>query len=242
MQIQSHNRGLQIPLNNAIEDVRTVSTSISVQVKFIPLFLILIILSSIIICFILFIIEGRMIGYIPTISELATSSPNSDIFSILQSVASIFLIILFTLYVSAVDTWNAISPLSVIICRVLGYLCPIFLLIFSSCSLEDNYLVHNISFIFVSFSFFAFFAITLLQMKGVLVKSVLFMRSFFLFVIFLSFGSILFFTISNKLSNSIYAITEYIFIIFTGAFILSFSKDLSLIRLQVVTLDDYRSH
>lgn len=237
MQYHSQSRGLQIPLNNAIEDIRSTSTSISIQVNFMPLFLIFIVFSPIIICFILFIIEGRINDYIPTISEIATSSPNTDIFSIFQTISSIFLLILFTLYVSAADTWNAISPRSVIVCRALAYICPLCLLIFSCCSLEDNYYVHNISFICVSFSFFAFFAITLLQMRNILVKSILIMRSIFLFVIFISFVLILFFTLFNKVSNTLYAISEYIFILFTGAFILSFAKDLSLIRLQVVTLD-----
>lgn len=238
MYIQSQNRGLQIPLNNAIEDSRTMSSNVSVQINFMPLFLLFIIISSILTCFIFFIIEGRIVNYIPTISEIATSSPNSDVFSIFQAVSSIFLIIIFTLYISAVDTWNAISPLSVIICRVLSYLSPLCFLAFSCCSIEDNHLVHNLSLVFMSFSFFAFFAITLLQMRKILVKSVLLMRSIFLFVIFLSFLSILFFTIFDDVSNSLYAITEYVFFTFSGAFILSFSKDLSLIRLQVVTLDN----
>lgn len=242
MKISSHNRGLQIPLSSAIEDIRNKSTAIFVQIKYMPLLIIFLLLSSIIICLIFFVIEDRMTEYIPTISEIATSFPNADIFSIFQAICAIFLTVLFTLYISAADTWNAIDHRSVIICRIIGCICPIFLILLSCFSLEENYYIHIISFVLVSFSFFAFFAITLLQMRNILVKSILLIRSIFLFIIFLSFISILIHTSFNTVSSPINAISQYVFFFFTGAFILSFSQDLSLVRLQVVTLDDDKSN
>ncbi|OHS93627.1 hypothetical protein TRFO_11612 [Tritrichomonas foetus] len=244
MLVRSSNHGLQIPLGNIIENTRNTATSINIQISYLPLLIAIILLSAILICFGLYVIEGRITDCLPTISETATTSPNSDVFSIMASTSSLFLAVLFTLYISAADVWNVMSKNTIYACRILTVIIPICFIMLSCCTLEDHFLVHSISAFLFFGGFIIFFILSLSQMKKALVKYIFWIRVILIFLTGLSFIAI---ACSTTIFHETWATTintlgEYTFMLFVGIYILTWAKELSLVRLQVVLTDDIGSN
>ena len=185
------NHGLQIPIYGYVENSRRKQIDVDIKFYLFPIFVSILFISISVVSFLLYYAEGRYTKYIPTISETATSSPNVDIFSIFSGIIAFLMMILFTLYISSQVALGIIGKKLALFARFFSLVAPISLIVLSSCSLEDNFMVHNVSSALFFISLLILFITTMAQIKKKVSAKAFYFRVFLIVIMFIAVLGIL---------------------------------------------------
>ena len=191
---------------------------------------------AVLICLILFIMEGRFAGYLPTVSETGTESPNAQVFSHANGMSSIttfytqFLLIIF------IKIYQENNEFLIFLLKIL--MLNTFIGVFGVGMSPLNELkYHHYIFALLGFlSMIIFQFLTYLIIKN---QNLIRIRSI---LICLEFISIILFSFSNHISNNRYCITistigEYILLLSIQTYLLTFKSELKSLKMTLSIIE-----
>lgn len=240
MKIPDRTYGLRTPV--CADDIHDslYSRPIPGRIDLVPFFIAASFFVDSILTFCLYGLQGRYTIYIPPISETSTTFPNNALYSVLFTIDAFLLGILLTIYISACDAWNLMSPTYVFVGRLLTIISPFCLVVLSCVTIEDQYMTHMIATQLFFASVIVFFATTFFALKKKMTRKLLIGRALILILALISFSVMLVVAtlMDSILASSIYAVSEYLLAFTFLAYLMTMKTELSLIHLQVMILNE----
>lgn len=235
--------GLRAPLaSHSYEITQTIKSQLvfGMRVDFLPLVIAALVFAVSAVCMSLFILQGRYTAYLPTISETAAGSPNATVFAMAMTAASALLILLLTLYVSALDCWNELSRAKEVFLRVTSYLSGLFMVLVAAVNIGEELIAHMVIAILYFFTMMVLvIAITAIARKHCN-KKTLIVRILCLVVVVIGFC---FVSVSGSFYKSckgttINTVGEYLFFVAVAVLMLTFRDEMQRVKLHVVVTDE----
>ena len=234
--------GLRAPLASHSRDtVKSMKTQLmfGLRIELLPLIAAAMIFSGSLLCGVLFVLQGRYTAYLPTISETAAGYPNATVFGVMMSIAAACLMLILTLYVSALDCWNELSRAKEVYLRLLSYSCALLTVLVGSVNLGEELLAHMI----IAILFFFLTTILMISVTAIAKerqKKTFVLRVFACVCLVIGFCMVTFVgsLLKTCLGATINTAGEYVFFVAIFMFFCSFGDELSRVKLHVVVTDD----
>jgi hypothetical protein len=117
-------------------------------------------------CITLFVLQDRLAGYVPTISETFVGWPNSALSSIVFAFTGVILCSLLTLWTSAFDSWQLLNRPALSAARLLSGASPLFQTVAGAVTMADSVFCHFFFLSLALVSYAAFFAIVVVATRS----------------------------------------------------------------------------
>ena len=207
---------------------------ININLNKISYLITLIFISTISITYTCYFLEGRYLGYLPSVSETAIGDSNTQLFSASMTLISFFLFISIFLILIWSEIWNIYPKWVNIFLQINSYLLPILLILISIFPIDFGLKYHlfaALPFFYLSIFFSLIISIYLFnKMNGFLLYFRIFLI-FFIVITFLLMNFLPFFINLNQPMTYV-AIFEVTFIILLCFIINSFSFEINSINAQ----------
>lgn len=180
--------------------------------------------------------QGRWSLYVPTVSETAIGFPNSLFFAVMLGIDAIFICLMFILYRSSLILNQSVSDGVLKYGNVLTYVCPLQLIILSSCTIKDSNSVHfgNAVPFFIVVSIY--FLVSFIQMKNTYSKFIYIFRYVSLIVLAVSFLSmgLVFLVLPDPDAMTPHSYSEFVFISTLIIYLMTWLNEIKTIHVQFV--------
>jgi hypothetical protein len=145
--------GSDLPPRSLNHSWRDTECPLGLRFEIVPIILACLVVLLSFVCVLLFLIQERLAGYFPTLSEVFVGWPNSALSSIIFTIAAVVLVCVLTLWASVFDSWNLLSPRLLIAARLLGPGGPLLQVLAAGVTMADNFSGH---FVFLSLAVVAY--------------------------------------------------------------------------------------